>query len=298
MLALTHGGTEPRSSLAGDIVETARTYSNKKELRTSVSPWLVLTVSSVRPVFLRESLTPCEFASPPLQPASCMWATLVPRCSTGCLRMGRTARSSCASRTPTRSDRPANRSTASSRICAGSGSIGTRARTSAGSTVPYRQSERLHLYASYANELMTAGHAYYCFCSPQQLDGERQSDLCRGPAAAVSRHLPFHRSEEARREWTPANVRSSASGCPITPRSHSTTSSRRGHVQQRAVRAIRSSSVPTAVRQYNFAVVVDDALMEISHVVRGEDHISNTPRQICSTRRWGSLRRSSRTCRS
>jgi len=51
MLALP---TEARSHgvrLAGDIVETARTYSNKKELRTSVSPWLVLTVSSVRPVF-------------------------------------------------------------------------------------------------------------------------------------------------------------------------------------------------------------------------------------------------------
>src|SRR5688572_17531988 len=45
---------------------------------------------------------------------------------------------------------------------------------------PYRQSERLHLYASYANELLTGGAAYYCFCSPQQLESDRQADLAAG----------------------------------------------------------------------------------------------------------------------
>src|SRR5436309_7019901 len=45
---------------------------------------------------------------------------------------------------------------------------------------PYRQSERLHLYTSYANELLSAGHAYYCFCSPQTLDEDRRRDLAEG----------------------------------------------------------------------------------------------------------------------
>src|SRR5688572_24675510 len=45
---------------------------------------------------------------------------------------------------------------------------------------PYRQSERLHLYASYANELVGADNAYYCFCSPQKLDAERRADLAAG----------------------------------------------------------------------------------------------------------------------
>ena len=45
---------------------------------------------------------------------------------------------------------------------------------------PYRQSERLHLYASYANELLNSGNAYYCFCSPAKLDDDRKADLAAG----------------------------------------------------------------------------------------------------------------------
>nr|MBA3888632.1 glutamate--tRNA ligase [Acidobacteriota bacterium] len=45
---------------------------------------------------------------------------------------------------------------------------------------PYRQSERLHLYASYANELIAAGHAYHCFCSPQKLEADRQALMASG----------------------------------------------------------------------------------------------------------------------
>src|SRR5919198_1017020 len=70
-----------------------------------------------------------------------------------------------------------------------------------GSHGPYRQSERLHLYTSYANELLGGGHAYYCFCSPQKLESDRKSDLaagrppryhgtCRGlPAEEANRRL-------------------------------------------------------------------------------------------------------------
>ena len=220
-------------------------------------------------------------ASLPARPGSCTSATRARRSSTGCSRTARTARSSCASRTPTPSARRASPRRASSRTCAGSGSTGTRGPTSAAPHGPYRQSERLHLYASYANELLAGGHAYYCFCSPAKLEADRQDDLRRGPAAEVSRHLPRPAARTRRaRASTPASGRSIRFQVPE-------------HVEvsfQDLVRGEVTFSTdvigdPVLVRSdgrpaYNFAVVVDDALMEITHVIRGEDHISNTPRQV------------------
>jgi nondiscriminating glutamyl-tRNA synthetase len=145
---------------------------------------------------------------------------------------------------------------------------------------PYRQSERLHLYASYANELMTGGHAYFCFCSPQQLDSERQADLAAGRPPRYHGTCRAIGTEEARR-------RMDAGERPVirfrVPDNTDVTFHDlvRGDVTFNSEQfgdpiIVRSDGRP----QYNFAVVVDDALMEISHVVRGEDHISNTPRQI------------------
>src|SRR5918993_5809092 len=115
---------------------------------------------------------------------------------------------------------------------------------------PYRQSERLHLYASYANELIGNDHAYYCFCSPQKLDAERREMLASGRPpryGGTCRDVTFS---------------SEVIGDPVL---------------------VRSDGRPA----YNFAVVVDDALMEITHVIRGEDHISNTPRQVLLYRALG-----------
>ena len=145
---------------------------------------------------------------------------------------------------------------------------------------PYRQSERFHLYASYANELVAGSHAYHCFCSPAKLESDRQDDLAAGRPPkykGTCRQIP---SEESR-------ARVDAGERPVirfkVPE----------HVEvafQDLVRGevafssevigdfviVRSDGRPA----YNFAVVVDDALMEITHVIRGEDHISNTPRQL------------------
>ncbi len=145
---------------------------------------------------------------------------------------------------------------------------------------PYRQSERLHLYASYANELIAGGHAYYCFCSPAKLDADRQADLAAGQPPRYHRTCRELTRDEARarmdagerpvvRFRVPENVdvgfqdlvrgdvtfNTEVIGDPVL---------------------VRSDGRP----QYNFAVVIDDALMAITHVIRGEDHISNTPRQI------------------
>ena len=145
---------------------------------------------------------------------------------------------------------------------------------------PYRQSERLHLYASYANELVAGGHAYYCFCSPQQLDADRREMLAAGrPPKYPGRCRELPRAEvEARLEAgerpvvrfrVPEGVEVAFDDLVRGDVTFNT------EVIGDPV-IVRSDRRPA----YNFAVVVDDALMEITHVIRGEDHISNTPRQL------------------
>ncbi|HEX2446554.1 MAG TPA: glutamate--tRNA ligase [Vicinamibacterales bacterium] len=149
-----------------------------------------------------------------------------------------------------------------------------------GQSGPYRQSERLHLYQSYSNELITAGQAYYCFCSAARLETERQKALAEGRPPKYRGTCRGLDPEESRRR---VEAGEPAAGRFRVPDS--------GEVSFRdLVRGqvtfgmdvigdfvlLRSDGRPA----YNFAVVVDDALMEVTHVIRGEDHISNTPRQL------------------
>jgi glutamyl/glutaminyl-tRNA synthetase len=157
--------------------------------------------------------------------------------------------------------------------------LGTKARISAVSCGPYRQSERLHLYESYANELVADGHAVRLLLHARAArrraargrrgrQPARYSGRCR---AIDSRGAGAHRGGErpALRFRVPAD-RESLFTDAVRGRSGSTPRSS-------AIRIIvRADGMPA----YNFAVVVDDALMEITHVIRGEDHISNTPRQL------------------
>ena len=145
---------------------------------------------------------------------------------------------------------------------------------------PYRQSERLHLYASYANELLSGGQAYFCFCSPQQLDADRQADLAAGRPPRYHGTCRALSPDEARR-------RMDAGERPVIRFSVPDNADITFHDLVRGDVSFNTEQFgdPIIVRsdgrpQYNFAVVVDDALMEITHVIRGEDHISNTPRQI------------------
>ncbi|MBW8867443.1 MAG: glutamate--tRNA ligase [Acidobacteria bacterium] len=145
---------------------------------------------------------------------------------------------------------------------------------------PYRQSERLHLYQSYAAELMNATRAYYCFCSTAQLDAERQEALATGrPAhyAGTCRRL----SKEQATARVAAGERPAIRFRVPEGRDVTFTDIVRGDVRFHAdvigdPVIVRGDGTPA----YNFAVVVDDALMEVTHVIRGEDHISNTPRQV------------------
>ena len=151
---------------------------------------------------------------------------------------------------------------------------------SGGTHGPYRQSERLHLYQSYAKELLGADAAYYCFCSTAQLEAERQEALAAGrPAryAGTCRRL----SRDQATERIAAGERPAIRFRVPEERDVVFTDVVRGEVRFHTdvigdPVIVRADGHPA----YNFAVVIDDALMEVTHVVRGEDHISNTPRQV------------------
>ena len=145
---------------------------------------------------------------------------------------------------------------------------------------PYRQSERLHLYQSYAQELLASNAAYYCFCSPEKLEAEREEAVASGrPAryAGTCRRLTSEQVEARVQAGERPAVRFRVPDVPEVV----FTDVVRGDLRF----PIDVIGDPVIVRAdghpaYNFAVVVDDALMEVTHVIRGEDHISNTPRQV------------------
>ncbi len=145
---------------------------------------------------------------------------------------------------------------------------------------PYRQSERLNKYQSRARVLIEQGRAYYCFCTPEQLEAERQEALARNLPPKYSGRCAGIDAADAKRRveaGEPAAIRFR------TPdhREIRFDDLVRGKIVFHAdvigdLVIQRSDGFPA----YNFAVVVDDGLMGITHVVRGEDHISNTPRQL------------------
>ena len=149
-----------------------------------------------------------------------------------------------------------------------------------GEVGPYRQSERLDLYAAHTAMLLERGQAYRCFCSPERLDAERKAALAAGAPpkyAGTCRGLDLAEAEQrvAAGERPAIRLR-----VPVD-RTVSFADLVRGTVSFHTdvigdPVIVRSDGIPA----YNYAVVIDDALMRITHVVRGEDHISNTPRQI------------------
>jgi nondiscriminating glutamyl-tRNA synthetase len=145
---------------------------------------------------------------------------------------------------------------------------------------PYHQSERLHIYRAYIVELMAAGRAYHCFCSTEQLEADRQSALAEGRAPKYVGRCRNIGKDEARRRIDNGEKAVVRFRVP-EDREVVFNDIVRGEVRFSTEVIgdpvlVRSDGVPA----YNYAVVVDDALMGITHVVRGEDHISNTPRQI------------------
>ena len=147
---------------------------------------------------------------------------------------------------------------------------------------PYAQTERLDLYKQAAQKLWDEGKAYPCFCTKEQLDADRK--------AAQERKDPFQGYQRRCRDLDPEEARRRIeAGEPYVLRIK-VPEDRGDVVIHDAVHGevtfdakelddfviFRSDGTPT----YNFATVVDDAMMKITHVIRGDDHLSNTPRQV------------------
>jgi glutamyl-tRNA synthetase len=137
-------------------------------------------------------------------------------------------------------------------------------------TPGYRQTERFDLYRAHAAQLVAAGRAYYCDCPPAQLERERETARARGET--------FRYSGRCRDRGLTAGalrLRIPDTGTTVVEDLiHGSVTFDHGQLDDWIV--LRNDGTPT----YNFCVVVDDVTMRISHVIRGSDHLSNTPKQI------------------
>jgi nondiscriminating glutamyl-tRNA synthetase len=144
---------------------------------------------------------------------------------------------------------------------------------------PYRQSERIDIYESYINKMLEQGTAYYCFCSKEDLEAQRQYQMSMGQAPKYSGKcstLPKETVEEYLKAGKPAVIRFRTPGQIVV--FHDLI---KGKIEfNSALLGDMTIAKDTKTPLYNFAVVIDDYEMKISHVIRGEDHISNTPKQI------------------
>lgn len=144
---------------------------------------------------------------------------------------------------------------------------------------PYRQSERLSIYSKYVDKLLKSGDAYYCYCSEEELEKEREKSIAEG--------RPYRYSGKCRNLTVEERSEYEASGIKpvvrfkVPDKTVMFEDIIRGHVEIDTKEfgdfvIVRQDGMPV----YNFVVVIDDALMGITHVIRGEDHLSNTPKQI------------------
>lgn len=144
---------------------------------------------------------------------------------------------------------------------------------------PYRQSERLPLYKKYALKLLEQGKAYYCFCREEELKARRKQALTQEKALRYDgrcKKLSEKEKERLYQEGRKPAIRFIVENKKLTV--HDLI---RGEVSFDTTLIgdfviIKSNHTPT----YNFAVVVDDLTMGISHVIRGDEHLANTPKQI------------------
>ncbi|MGA9672737.1 MAG: glutamate--tRNA ligase [Terracidiphilus sp.] len=160
---------------------------------------------------------------------------------------------------------------------------------------PYRQSERLAIYAQHTEHLLAEGKAYRCFCTAEELEAER--------AQAVAVHGPQVYSGRCRTLTDGVIAQNLAAGKPYAVRLKIEDHPLRFHDLVRGpvefaaetvsdpilVRSIGSSKglSSAGIPVYNYVVTIDDALMNITHVIRGDDHISNTPKQVAIYQAFG-----------
>jgi glutamyl-tRNA synthetase len=156
-----------------------------------------------------------------------------------------------------------------------------------GPHAPYFQSQRLDRYREKAHALVGAGHAYYCYCSPEELQRKRADAEDRGEAWTYDRACLKRSRDEAARLDAAGAARAIRFQVPAGQTRfddlvHGPIVFDHSNIEDFVI--LRSDAQPT----YHLSVVVDDIDMEMTHVVRGDDHISNTPKHVLLYQAFGS----------
>lgn len=152
---------------------------------------------------------------------------------------------------------------------------------------PFYQSQRLALYREIAEKLIASGHAYYCFCAKEEMEARRQE------AARAGRPLMYDRRCRAIGTGEAAARKAAGEACAVrfvVPDGGSTSFDDAVFGKVEFANAeiedfvlLRSDGIPT----YHLSVVADDIDMRLTHIIRGADHISNTPKQVLQYRALG-----------
>jgi len=146
---------------------------------------------------------------------------------------------------------------------------------------PYRQSERLDIYQTYANQLLESGHAYYCFLTDAEIDAQKVAAEAQSMPYQITspyRDLPLAEAQQKLATHPDATIRFKV---PAEVQNYHIDDVVRGTVTLPSSMVgdfviLRSGGMPV----YNFCCAIDDSLMHITHVLRGEEHLSNTLRQL------------------
>lgn len=145
---------------------------------------------------------------------------------------------------------------------------------------PYFQSERLDIYKQYTEKMLEEGKAYYCFCTSEELERKTAMQKTLNQMTTYDGKCKSISLEEARKRIANGEEARVRFNCPkdeviIFDDAVRGTVRKESH-EVGDIIIVREDGFPT----YNYAVVIDDMLMGITHVIRGEDHISNTSKQI------------------
>ncbi len=143
-----------------------------------------------------------------------------------------------------------------------------------GAVKGYRQTERMDIYREYAERLLKEGKAYRCYCSPEELDARRKEALAAGRPPKYDRKCLNLKAPVPGRTPVIRFLSSDEGTTIVRDLIRGAVSFENRQLDDLII--MRSDGFPT----YNFAVVVDDVTMKISHVIRGDDHLNNTPRQV------------------
>lgn len=152
---------------------------------------------------------------------------------------------------------------------------------------PYRQSERLSIYQQHGLELVAKGAAYYCYCTPERLEQMRKEQQARGEPTRYDRRCRWYTAEERARHAAAGEPRVVRLAVPLEGETtlhdfiHGDITIQNRDVDDQVL--MKSDGFPT----YHMAVVVDDHLMQITHVMRGDDWIPSFPKHILLYQAFG-----------